>query len=88
MQLYIKDLESKWAVRNHKLCAMKRVHLVKGESREVEFTISKDAFEIVDESGKQYKDSNKFILFAGVSQPDPLSEQLTGVKCVSYSIEF
>lgn len=88
VQLYIKDLESKWAVRNHKLCAMKRVHLVKGESREVEFLISKDAFEIVDESGKQYKDSNKFILFAGVSQPDPLSEQLTGVKCVSYSIEF
>ena len=52
------------------------------------FNISNDAFEVVDDKGKRYIDSDTFTLFAGVNQPDELSQTLTGVKCVRYEIKF
>ena len=88
IQLYISDETSKWAVRNHKLCGFKRIHIKKGESVEVKITISKDAFDIVDQEGRRYVDSKKFTLYAGVNQPDTLSEDLTGVQCTKYQIEL
>lgn len=88
LQLYIHDGESKWAVPNYKLCGFKRVHLVKGESLEIKLALSKDAFDVVDDDGKRFVDSKKFTLYAGVNQPDELSANLTGHKCINCQINL
>ena len=54
--------------------------LVIGEEKSVEFTISNKAMNIVDEDGNRYIAGKHFRLFAGVSQPDTRSAELTGHK--------
>ena len=80
VQVYIKDLDSLLAVRNYSLCGFKRVSLKAGEEKSVEFTISNKAMNIVDEDGNRYIAGKHFRLFAGVSQPDTRSAELTGHK--------
>ncbi|MFY9175758.1 MAG: glycoside hydrolase family 3 C-terminal domain-containing protein [Caldicoprobacterales bacterium] len=88
VQFYIKDNKSKFAVPNHSLCGFKRIHLKKGESKVVEFTIRNKAMTIVDDEGNRYIDSDCFTLFAGVSQPDKRSLELTGVETLSIDINI
>ncbi|GAB6109406.1 glycoside hydrolase family 3 C-terminal domain-containing protein [Fusibacter bizertensis] len=88
LQLYIHDEESKWAVPNHKLCGFKRVHILKGENLEIKLALSKDAFDVVNDEGKRFVDSKKFVLYAGVNQPDALSASLTGHNCIEYKIDL
>ncbi len=78
IQVYIKDLESKYAVRNHSLCAFKRVSLKAGESKTVELPVKNAALTVVDDRGERYVDSAKFTLFVGGSQPDARSAALVG----------
>ncbi|WP_160692474.1 glycoside hydrolase family 3 C-terminal domain-containing protein [Clostridium sp. C2-6-12] len=80
LQCYVKDLESKYAVDNYSLSAFKRVSLNKGESKVVKMSITKRAFEAVNDEGERILDSKKFKLFVGISQPDNRSVQLTGIK--------
>jgi len=42
----------------------------------------------VDDTGRRFVDSSSFTLYAGTSQPDSLSEQLTGTKCISIGIKL
>lgn len=88
VQFYIKDNKSKFAVPNHSLCGFKRIHLRKGESKTVEFTIRNKAMTIVDDEGNRYIDSDNFTIFAGVSQPDKRSLELTGIETVSVDINL
>ncbi|MDE5859894.1 MAG: fibronectin type III-like domain-contianing protein, partial [Oscillospiraceae bacterium] len=83
--LYIKDV-CEHAVPNVSLCGFKRIHLKKGEKTEIEIALPKSAFEAVDSSGIRKIFGNSFTLYAGVCQPDELSEKLSGTKCVSAEI--
>ena len=76
IQVYIKDNESQLAVRNHSLCAFKRVALAAGEEKTVILPVSGKAFLEYNEEGRRVLDSKSFTLFAGVSQPDERSEQI------------
>ena len=87
IQLYIKGY-SEYDVPNHKLCGFKRVRLGAGERSAVEIPISEDAFTCVDERGIRAVRGRKFTLYAGISQPTPLSEQLTGTKCAEIEINL
>ncbi len=78
VEVYIKDNESKFAVRNHSLCAFKRVSLKAGESKTVELPVKNMALTVVDDHGERYVDSSKFTLYVGGSQPDARSVALTG----------
>ncbi|MCR5508415.1 MAG: glycoside hydrolase family 3 C-terminal domain-containing protein [Lachnospiraceae bacterium] len=80
IQVYIKDNGSALAVKNHSLCAFKRVALSAGEEKQVTLPVSGRAFMEYDEEGRRVLDSSDFTLFAGVSQPDELSVKLSGVK--------
>ncbi len=85
VQFYIKGEGDKY-VPFYSLCGFRRVFLKKGESTEVEVTLSDSAFEAVDENGKRSRSAKGFTLYAGTSQPDPLSEKLTGTGCLSINI--
>lgn len=85
VQFYIKGIGENY-VPNYSLCGFRRVYLKKGESKVVEVNIDDRAFESVDEKGIRAKTSNEFVLYAGTSQPDELSEKLTGTKTISINI--
>ena len=80
IQVYIKDLESKNAVRNHSLCAFKRVSLKAGEEKQVRLCIPAKMFTAVNEEGERHIESNQFKLSVGFSQPDARSIELTKNK--------
>ena len=86
IQLYIKDTESKWAVKNHKLCGFKRCHIRKGETLFLEIQVDEKAFTVVDDLGNRIIDSGKFILYSGIGQPDEKTERLTDTKAVHCEI--
>lgn len=86
VQVYIKDLESKYAVPNYSLCGFQRVSLGKKETKEIMIVVPEKALQIVDDMGKRYIDSKKFLLYVGTSQPDERSKMLTGSKPVEVQI--
>ncbi len=88
IELYIKNHESEYAVKNYSLCGFKRVHLSKGEMRTVQLQISCGMFLSVNEEGKSILDSSLFTLYAGVSQPDEVSVKLGGVEPIATQINL
>lgn len=85
VQLYIKDYGEN-AVPNHSLCGFMRIALKPGEKRAYSIPVSPGCFTAVGEDGERKIYSDRFTLYAGVCQPDGLSEKLTGTKCVSVEI--
>jgi beta-glucosidase len=88
VQIYIKDNKSKFAVPNHSLCGFRRVSLKRGDSKTIEFKVLNKAMDIVDDVGNRYIDSDSFTIFAGISQPDRRSVELTGMKPLSVDISL
>lgn len=82
VQVYIKDMDSDLAVKNYSLCGFKRVYLKAGETKTLELTIGNRAMTVVDEEGERSITGKNFTLYAGVSQPDARSAELTETKPV------
>ncbi len=88
VQVYIKDHDAPFAVRNHSLCAVKRIHLAKGERTQITLPIRKEAFTAVDTEGKRVTQGRRFTLYAGGSQPDRRSAALLGQAPLSVDVTF
>ncbi len=84
IQLYISAPTEGAPIRS--LCGFARVALAAGEKKTVMVTLDKNAFTVVTDSGERISPKGKFKLYAGCSQPDALSERLTGVKCAEIEI--
>ena len=78
IEVYCKDLQSENAVRNHSLCAFKRIFLKAGETLKVTIPVREKALTAVDENGERHIESSRFIFYVGISQPDARSTSLTG----------
>jgi len=85
VQLYIKGYGDD-DVPNHSLCGFARVSLEAGESKNIEIPVAASAFETVHEDGTRSVSGSRFMLYAGTSQPDAISESLTGAICASAEI--
>ena len=88
VQIYIKDTGFELAIPNPSLCGFKRVHLAAGEEKKVVVDIDRKAFTSVDEEGVRDLFSKNFTIYAGTSQPDKRSEELTGVKCAVKDVQL
>ena len=88
VQIYIKDTGFELAIPNPSLCGFKRVHLTAGEEKKVVVDIDRKAFTSVDEEGVRDLFSKNFTIYAGTSQPDKRSEELTGVKCTAKDVQL
>lgn len=88
VQVYIKDHDAPFAVRNHSLCAVKRIHLAKGERTQITLPIRKEAFTAVDNEGKRVTQGRRFTLYVGGSQPDRRSAALLGQAPLSVDVTF
>lgn len=88
VEVYIRDNESKFAVRNHSLCVFKPVSFSGDEAKTVELFVPDRALEIVDDSGERRVDSRSFTLYVGVSQPDARSCALTGTRPAEIALQL
>ncbi len=86
-QVYVKDLDSPYAARNHSLCAFERTHLASGESRVIRLKIPESAFTSVDERGMRARYGKHFRFYVGGSQPDEVSVRLTGQRPLEITVE-
>jgi beta-glucosidase len=58
------------------------------EKKTVSLDLDKSMFTAVNEKGERAVYSKEFTLYAGVSQPDPLSEKLCGCSCARVEIRI
>ncbi len=86
VEIYVKNTDSAHAVKNPALCAFKRIHVKAGQSMETELTVSGRAFTVVDDSGVRKADASHYKLYAGTTQPDARSIELTGIKPVELDV--
>ena len=78
IQIYVKNKDSAFTPKHPVLCAFQRIHLKAGERKEITLAVSADAFCIVDDAGVKREDGTQFVFYAGCSQPDARSLELTG----------
>lgn len=87
VQVYVKNLNSRFAVRNYSLAGFLKTEVQPGEKRTLKIPVSEAAFLVVDEEGKRRKDGEEFELYVGCSQPDERSCQLTGNPVITIRIQ-
>lgn len=78
IQIYIKNQDSQYAVKNPELAAFQRVFLKSGEEKHLKLFVKEEAFSVVHEDGSRHLEDEHFALYAGCSQPDGRSAELTG----------
>lgn len=88
VQIYIKDMKSSLAVKNHSLCAFQRVTLAPDEIKKVTLKVPASAMEAVNEEGTRLVDSDEFTLYVGTSQPDKRSAEFTHTTPVELKIKL
>lgn len=88
LQIYVQALESSCASLHPSLCGFRRVHLKPGEHKSVSIAIGEHAFSVVDENGKRKIEGKRFAIYAGFSQPDERSRELTGESPLSLELEL
>ncbi|MDD3141751.1 MAG: glycoside hydrolase family 3 C-terminal domain-containing protein [Lachnospiraceae bacterium] len=88
IQIYLKNLDSKNAVKNVTLCGFKRI-LIKSKKMVKEvITVPFDAFKVYNEVGEKIIEGKKYLLYVGTSQPDERSRELTTKTCLEIAIEL
>lgn len=88
VQLYVKNTDSAYAVKNPALCAFQRIHVGAGKSVQAEIRIAGRAFTVVNDQGERIMDGTHFDLYAGNAQPDERSVELTGKRPVKVQLSL
>ena len=70
----------------YSLAGFARVSLKVGESKEVDITLGRNAFDTVLEDGRRVRLTGSYKVFVGGQQPDERSTKLTGQKCLEINI--
>ena len=87
-QVYVKDLESPFAVRNTKLCAFSKDLLQPGEEKRITLPLSADAFACWDDQGVKAVRSSRFVLYVADHQCDERSNALSGKNGQEISVNL
>ena len=82
VQIYKKNPNSCFEVRNVSLCGFQRMKLLPWETAEGEIFFDQDTFTVVNEAGERIQDGNEYLLFVGTHGPDARSVQLTGSESI------
>lgn len=86
-QIYGKALGTSFGPANPYLMDFGRTHFLPGEKKELEFLLPAEAFMVVNEEGERIFDGTGFRIFAGGSQPDERSVELTGCRPLSLELD-
>lgn len=85
IEVYCQNAGSENAPRNPRLCAFARVSVPAGESVTAELAIPGERLMVVGGDGRRVTEG-ELVFYAGVGQPDALTERLTGHKAVSFTL--
>ncbi len=88
VQLYAKAEDSPYSTPNPILVGFVRVHLDAGEAKEVTLRVAPASLSVVDDAGNRLFPGGRYSLYAGMSQPDARSRELTGVSPVKLEIRL
>lgn len=86
LQVYVKDENDENDVLHPHLSAFRRIDLAAGEEKAIELTVRPHELASVDENGDRRIRTNTFKVYAGFSQPDARSCELTGHECASCEV--
>lgn len=86
VQLYVKHHDKNVDTPRFSLQGFQRVHLTAGEKRTVEFALTPRQMATFDNDGRCLVEPGKLEIFVGGSQPDQLSQKLTGKSALSVEI--
>lgn len=86
VQVYIKNEESKYAVKNTNLCGFKRVFLNGKEEKEITISIPFESLKVVNNQGDKIIDGKNYTLYIGTFGADERSKELTGKKPLTVKI--
>ena len=78
LQIYVRNLTSPWETPHPHLAAFRRIHLDANADGCAEVFLRPESFTVVDGNGKRISDGSRYEIFAGFSQPDDRSLELTG----------
>jgi len=87
LQVYARPDECRFAPPNPVLCAFRRVKLLPRTTDEFTVNVPAEAFLVVDEEGRRVRPESNWSLFAGFSQPDERSAELTGYRPVRVTVK-
>ena len=87
LQVYARPDECRFAPPNPVLCAFRRVKLLPRTTGEFTVNVPAEAFLVVDEEGRRVRPESNWSLFAGFSQPDERSAELTGYRPVRVTVK-
>lgn len=87
VQLYVKNQDSAYAPKHPSLCGFQRVALNPGEKKTLRIPMDPNTFTVINEEGQRIKDGSHFTIYAGCSQPDERSVELTGRRPVEIPCE-
>ena len=88
IQLYVKAEDSSFAPTNPVLCGFARVQLKAGESKPVSISVPAQSLAVVDDDGNRFFPGGRYSLYAGTSQPDARSRELTGASPVKVELSL
>lgn len=86
VELYVKAEDSPFAPTNPVLCGFSRVLLASGESKALELHVPSASLTVVDDAGRRFFPGGRYTLYAGTSQPDERSRELTHVSPVKLTL--
>ena len=73
---------------NAQLKGLKKVSLKKGEKKNVEIHLPKEAFGLFGEDGKLHYQEGEAIVYVGTNGPDHRSVELTGKKPAEITVKI
>jgi len=85
VQVYLSDVEATCVVPFHKLVAFQRIALSKGESRELNFSLSAEAMKLINDDGEAVLEPGEFRLVVGGCLPCQRGNDLGAPAPVSAS---
>jgi len=88
VQIYVRDQEASVRVPHFQLVCTVRLALDAGEEKEVPFRVPAYWLCVVQEDGSRVSEPGSFILYAGGSQPDPVSVKLLGKEPLSTAFQL
>ena len=88
LQVYVKDLDSPYAVKNHSLCAFSHVELKKDAVQGFSLEVRKESLQSFNDEGEPGYYGKRYIFSIGFSQPDGISQRLMKAEpvLIEYSI--
>lgn len=88
IQLYVKHHQASITTPHYGLQGFRRVSLEVGEKKTITFTLSPRQLAIFDNDGRCLVEPGTIEIFVGGSQPDALSQRLTGQKPLSSKVSL